>query len=86
MLTTLAGERLLYHQHPVEVLESDLVADLPETDTLLVQVTSRALYEQAHIPGAVLIEPSELVCGIPPAVGKLPDLKQIEATLKKNWL
>ena len=44
----LSWERLLYHQHPVEVLESDLVADLPETDTLLVQVTSRALYEQAH--------------------------------------
>ena len=42
----------MYHQHPVEVLEPDTVADLPETDTLLVQVTSRALFEQAHIPGA----------------------------------
>ena len=47
----------MYHQHPVEVLESDAVADLPEANTLLVQVTSRALFEQAHIPGAVLIEP-----------------------------
>ena len=55
----------MYHQHPVEVLEPDAVADLPETDTLLVQVTSRALFEQGHIPGAVLIEPAELVCGIP---------------------
>jgi|TARA_Y200000002_G_scaffold96610_1_gene78062 thiosulfate/3-mercaptopyruvate sulfurtransferase len=73
----------VYHQHPVEVLEPDAVADLPETDTLLVQVTSSALFEQAHIPGAVLIEPAELVCGIPPASGKLPSTAQIAATLSR---
>ena len=73
----------MYHQHPVEVLEPDAVADLPETDTLLVQVTSRALFEQAHIPGAVLIEPAELVCGIPPASGKLPSAAQIAAILSR---
>ena len=73
----------MYHQHPVEVLEPDAIADLPETDTLLVQVTSRALFEQAHIPGAVLIEPGELVCGIPPASGKLPNAAQISATLSR---
>ena len=73
----------MYHQHPVEVLEPDAVADLPETDTLLVQVTSSALFEQAHIPGAVLIEPGELVCGIPPASGKLPGAAQISATLSR---
>ena len=73
----------MYHQHPVEVLEPDAVADLPETDTLLVQVTSSALFEQAHIPGAVLIEPAELVCGIPPANGKLPSTAQIAATLSR---
>ena len=73
----------MYHQHPVEVLEPDAVADLPETDTLLVQVTSSALFEQAHIPGAVLIEPAELVCGMPPASGKLPSTAQIAATLSR---
>ena len=73
----------MYHQHPVEVLEPDAVADLPETDTLLVQVTSSALFEQAHIPGAVLIEPGELVCGIPPASGKIPSAAQISATLSR---
>ena len=73
----------MYHQHPVQVLEPDAVADLPETDTLLVQVTSRALFEQAHIPGAVLIEPAELVCGIPPASGKLPSTAQIAAPLSR---
>ena len=73
----------MYHQHPVEVLEPDAVADLPETNTLLVQVTSSALFEQAHIPGAVLIEPAELVCGIPPANGKLPSAALISATLSR---
>ena len=73
----------MYHQHPVEVLEPDAVADLPATDTLLVQVTSSALFEQAHIPGAVLIKPGELVCGIPPASGKLPSAAQISATLSR---
>ena len=71
----------MYHQHPVEVLEPDAVADLPEADTLLVQVTSQALFEQAHIPGAVLIEPAALVCGIPPSPGKLPALQQLQSTL-----
>jgi thiosulfate/3-mercaptopyruvate sulfurtransferase len=71
----------VYHQHPVEVLEPDAVADLPEADTLLVQVTSQALFEQAHIPGAVLIEPAALVCGIPPSPGKLPALQQLQSTL-----
>ena len=73
----------MYHQHPVEVLEPDAVADSLATDTLLVQVTSSALFEQAHIPGAVLIEPGELVCGIPPASGKLPSAAQISATLSR---
>ena len=73
----------MYHQHPVEVLEPDVVADLPEDNTLLVQVTSKALYEQAHIPGSVLVVPSELVSGIPPATGKLPSLSEIETTLTR---
>lgn len=73
----------MYHQHPVEVLEPGVVADLPEGNALLVQVTSRVLYEQAHIPGAVLVEPGELISGIPPAVGKLPHVDQIAATLSR---
>ena len=48
---------------------------------LLVQVTSPNVYTQAHIEGAVLIEPSQLCCGVPPAVGKLPSLNAIQQTL-----
>lgn len=67
----------MYHQHPVESLDPEEVADLPEERTLLVQVTSRALFEQAHPPGAVLVEPEHLIANVPPAPGKLPDPEQL---------
>ncbi len=58
----------------VSVIEpEDLQARLGEPNLRLVQVTSEAVYEQAHIPGAILVLPGELVCGVPPAVGRLPD-------------
>ncbi len=59
---------------------TDLSLPLDDSD-LLVQVTSPHVYAQAHIEGAVLIEPSQLCRGIPPAVGKLPSLNAIEQTL-----
>ena len=48
----------------------------PERDrrTLLVaQVTSPSAYAAGHVPGAVHVAPAELVSGIPPATGRLPD-------------
>ncbi|MEM9620125.1 MAG: rhodanese-like domain-containing protein [Pseudomonadota bacterium] len=45
---------------------------------LLVQVTSAEVFVQAHIAGATLVTPAELVCGIPPATGKLPALADLE--------
>lgn len=40
---------------------------------LVVQVTSPVAYAAGHVPGAVLVEPGDLVSGIPPATGRLPD-------------
>jgi len=40
---------------------------------LPVFVGSAESFAQAHIPSAVLIQPAQLVCGIPPAVGKIAD-------------
>ena len=58
----------------VSVIEpEDLVARLDEPNLCLVQITSEAVFEQAHLPGAILVVPAELVCGVPPAVGRLPD-------------
>ena len=50
---------------------------------LLVQVVEPASYLAAHIPGAALIEPRELVCGIPPATGRLPSLEQLTALFSR---
>ena len=40
---------------------------------LVVQVTSPEAYASGHVPGAVRVEPGELVSGVPPATGRLPD-------------
>ena len=45
---------LLYHQHPV-ILESDVVADLPEQTPCWCR-SPLEQFEQAHIPGAVFID------------------------------
>ena len=45
---------------------------------LIVQVTEAA-YFASHVPGAVLVEPRELVSGVPPAVGELPDVGRLSA-------
>ena len=72
----------MYHQHPVEVLEPDAVADSLATDTLLVQSPQRTVRAGSHSRRS-LIEPGELVCGIPPASGKLPRAEQISAALSR---
>jgi thiosulfate/3-mercaptopyruvate sulfurtransferase len=45
----------------------------------VVHVASAAAYQSAHIPGALLVEPGELVAGTPPAVGRLPSAERLEA-------
>ena len=52
---------------------SQLDGLLKQDHVLLVFVGSEDAYRQAHIPGSHLIRPAELVCGVAPAVGKLPD-------------
>lgn len=47
------------------------------TPALTVQVTSRQAYDAAHLPGAVLVAPPELVSGIPPATGALPSARRL---------
>ena len=50
-----------------------------ERPPLIVQVAERAAYFAGHVPGAVLVEPRELVSGVPPAVGGLPDAGRLSA-------
>lgn len=44
---------------------------------LLVHVASREAYDTAHLPGAVLVEPRELVDGAPPVTGRLPSTARL---------
>ena len=50
---------------------------------LVVQVTSRQVFEAAHVPGAVNVEPRELVGGVAPATGQLPNVEQLTALFRR---
>ena len=39
------------------------LADRLSDDILVVQVTTRQVYDAAHVPGAVCVEPRQLVSG-----------------------
>lgn len=60
-----------------KTLQSELAAE--RDNLLLVQITTPQVFEQAHIEGAVLVTPGELICGIPPATGKLPHIDALNA-------
>jgi len=57
-----------------ETLEHHLADD----DLLIVDVSQAGTYAQAHVPGAVHVNPPDLVCGVAPAPGKLPDKAALE--------
>lgn len=61
----------------------DLEAVLGDDNLLIVDVCQPATYEQVHVPGAVHVRPGELVCGIPPATGKLPETAKLEALFSR---
>lgn len=56
-----------------------LEALLGSPDLLVVDLCQPQNWRAAHIPGAVHVNPSELVSGIPPASGSLPPLGQLRA-------
>ena len=63
----------------VSILEPQDLQQMLESNTVcLIQVTSNAVFSQAHIQGAIGVEPQELVCGIPPATGLLPDREHLQ--------
>lgn len=49
----------------------------------LIHITDAAAYQQHHLPGALLVEPRELVDGTPPASGRLPSLERLEALFSR---
>jgi thiosulfate/3-mercaptopyruvate sulfurtransferase len=49
----------------------------------VVHVGDAAGYLQGHVPGAVLVEPGELIGGAPPATGRLPSRERLEALFSR---
>lgn len=50
---------------------------------LVVQVTTAEAYHAGHLPGAVHVEPSDLISGIPPASGRLPSREALTAVFRR---
>jgi thiosulfate/3-mercaptopyruvate sulfurtransferase len=49
----------------------------PRAGLLLVHVGAADTFRLAHVPGAVLVQPGELIDGRPPASGRLPDVGRL---------
>jgi thiosulfate/3-mercaptopyruvate sulfurtransferase len=71
---------------PLIIEPADLERVLPNSDLLIVDVCQPAVYRQLHIPGAVHVHPAELVSGIPPATGKLPDAARLKTLFSRIGL
>lgn len=56
---------------------SDLIPLLNSPDIIIIDVGNYERYRQVHIPNAVNVPPSALVCGVPPAMGKLPSVDRL---------
>jgi thiosulfate/3-mercaptopyruvate sulfurtransferase len=59
------------------LLEPEQLGQIPRAGLLVVHVAEAAAYRQAHLPGAVLVEPRAMVSGAPPAPGRLPEERQL---------
>lgn len=71
----------------VDLLEpAELEPLLGTADLLIVDLCNDNLYSQGHIPGAIHVSPPELVCGIPPATGKLPSTQKLEQLFSRIGL
>ena len=57
----------------VEELAERLENGSNPSNLLIAQVTSPDVYAAGHVPGAVHVAPADLVSGIPPATGQLPN-------------
>ncbi len=69
------------------ILAPEQLADrLNEPELLIVDLCQDSVYAGLHVPGAVHVNPVELVSGVPPATGKLPDPEQLQALASRLGL
>jgi thiosulfate/3-mercaptopyruvate sulfurtransferase len=71
---------------PLILEPSALLKIQPSDELLIISVCQEPAFGMQHIPGAVLIEPRELVGGVKPATGKLPTLEQLNSVFSRVGL
>ena len=71
---------------PLIIETADLARLIPNEELLIIAVCQRRVFETQHIPNSVLIEPGELVGGVKPATGKLPDTHQLKEVFSRVGL
>ncbi len=50
---------------------------------LIIDLCNPHVYAQCHIPGAINVQPSELIAGTPPATGRLPPLEMLQTLFSR---
>lgn len=71
---------------PLIIQPEELESVTQGRDILLVAVCSAQVFNTHHIPNSVLVEPAELVSGVKPATGKIPDENRLSALFSRIGL
>ena len=64
----------------------DLAKKLPSKELIIIAVCSEKVFSEGHLPGAILVQPRELVCGVKPATGKLPSQESLDRLFSRIGL
>ena len=66
------------------IVEPKTLADhLQDENLLIIDLCRPGTYMRMHIPGAIHVEPAELISGVQPATGKLPELDRLESLFNR---
>ncbi len=71
---------------PLLIEPSDLLPQLDNPALLIIDLSRESVYQQAHVPNAIFVDFKELVSGIQPATGKLPDEEKLNHLFSKIGL
>ncbi len=71
---------------PLVIEPRELEQHLSEANLLIVDLSRESVYQQAHIPGAIFLDFKELLSGVQPATGKLPDEEKLSGLFSKIGL
>ena len=66
------------------LIEPEVLAENLDDDRLMIiDLSSDENYARFHLPGAIHVNPAELVSGVKPAVGKLPSIERLTALFSR---